>query len=193
MKRFAITVTLALALANAHAGELGMAWDWVNAEPPHSFIIERDGEAWPNVTNLEDPDAQDPTRSKLLVVGLPPGGACVPNAWTIRAVNAAGASDPSSQVLSIPRPAGPGGTGTINVILDNGGVHTIMGDYFPPNVVILVDGEPVVVTWESCQLLTIATTPGEPLNVCALNPALPTSPSCWNQPPPIAPTNLEPF
>ncbi len=191
MRHTLAVLLMVLCATGVYAGELGITWDFVDhSPPPYSYNVLRDGVVWPNVSGLQDPRPTDPTRVFMLATGLPPGGNCTASVWQVQAVNEAGASGASTPVSSIARPAGPGGTGTINVILNNGGVHQILGDYFPPNIAVSVDGLPVAtgVNRLSCQLIEIPNTEGLPISVCVTNPALPLSSSCWANPGPTTPT-----
>ena len=202
-----LLVVLLFAPLAAVAGELGVTWDFVAHDPPpYTYAVLRDGVPWTSVTGLLDPDpsvtqpgpdgilgtADDVLRSSLLITGLPFPGDCVPRSYSLQASNSAGASDPSIPASSIPRPAGPNGSPTINVLLNTSGVHQIVGDYFPLDVKVTANGLPVTVGVNrlSCQLVEIPTTPGLPNEVCVVNPDLPNSPNCWNQPPPLPPTNV---
>ena len=203
-----LLIALLFAPLVAVAGELGVTWDFVlHDPPPYTYTVLRDGVPWAGVAALLDPDpsatqpgpdgilgtADDVPRSSLLITDLPFPGDCVPRAYTLTASNSAGTSDPSISASSIPRPAGPNGSPTINVLLNNSGVHQIIGDYFPPDVQVTANGVSVavgVVNRLSCQLVEIPTTPGLPNEVCVVNPLLPNSANCWTQPSPLPPTNV---
>jgi len=192
MKRL-LALALLLAASPAAAGELGLAWDFVNhPPPPYVYTVFRDGVEWPGVTALLDPNPATPGRSSLLITGLPFPGDCVPRTYQLAASNSAGMSGLSNPQSSIPRPGGPSGTPSIQVLLNTGGVHQIQGDYFPPDIQVATNGVPVTVGVNrlNCQLVEIPTTPGLPVSVCVINPSLPDSPNCWSQPPPLAPINV---
>ena len=192
-KVLALLIAL-MVLPTVEAGELGLGWDFVDhPPPPYSYILSRDGVPWTDVVNLQDPDPNDPTRSVLVVTGLPVG--CSPANFTIQAVNAGGPSGPSNVVSSIPRPSGTGGVGNITVTLNNTGVHQIHGMYFPDDIQVYVDGIQVLsgVNRLDCGLVEIPVTSGLPVSVCVQNPDMPLAPNCWSQPPPPPPTGLQPF
>lgn len=188
----ACAIAVALTVAVTRADEIGVSCDPVSYPHPLTYNLYRSGTLTGAAFSIDDagtPGDPSDDRVSFLLTGLV--GDCLVEPYTITAVGhpptvpAGLESVPSAPISSMPRPL------IADVIFDQDGVHTILGDNYPANVEVSVDGVPVDslnVDRVSCQVVKIPTTQGTPTSITVTHPGL--TPFVWLLPAPVAPSNL---
>ena len=188
----ACAIAVALTVAVTRADEIGVSCDTVSYPHPLTYKLYRSGVETGAAFSIDDAGTPaDPSddRVEFLLTGLE--GDCLVEPYAVTAVGHPPSvpggleSVPSGPISTMPRPL------IVDVIFNQDGVHTILGDNYPANVEVSVDGAPVDpldVDRVSCQVVKIPTTAGTPTSLTVTHPGL--TPFTWTLPAPVAPLNL---